>query len=196
MINPAFIVDGQMERKIIQRVCPSKPIKLLQCNGKTVSYEAAAKRAASLIRLNKNHYPIIIIFDREKRAEKADTVAEKLLAAILKQKIHKVDIFIGIPDRMFENWILADINAVNSYYSIRPLLSQECFENKHGKSQLRSMIGTKYSYSETQDGPEIFSRCDIPTICKNSPSFRQFFDRIKHLNCHWISSANPPIVTN
>lgn len=77
MSNPGFIVDGQMERLIINHFCPDRPVKLLNCNGKDVSLEAAAKHAASLIRLMKRNYPVILIFDREKKGGNFRTNSRK-----------------------------------------------------------------------------------------------------------------------
>ena len=94
MINPAFIVDGLMEKRIIQKVCPGKPVRLLNCNGKAVSYEAAAKRVASLVRLLKNNYPIVIIFDREERSDTSLQITTFLKEAILSQGIQQVDLLL------------------------------------------------------------------------------------------------------
>lgn len=192
MSNPAFIVDGQMEKKILQKICPNRPIKLLNCNGKNVSYEAAAKYAATHIRLLKNYYPIIIVFDRENRADSPDVVASSLYNAIIEHQIQNVEIHIGVPDCMTENWMLADITAINSYYSLEQPSPQECFESVNGKSRIRNIIG-KYRYGETQDGPEIFSKCSIDKMYKNSQSFKAFINLIKTINCTWLEGFTPPI---
>ncbi|MGA9109016.1 MAG: hypothetical protein ACLPSL_00105 [Smithella sp.] len=188
MINPAFIVDGQMEKKILQIICPRHPIRLLNCNGKNVSYDAAAKHAASLIRLLKNNYPIIIIFDREDRLDNSNEIAKKLLDAIHQHGIQSVDILIGVPDCMTENWMLADINSINIYYDLKEPVSQSCFDGTHGKGKIRSFIGNK-NYSETQDGPEIFNKCCLESLCNNSPSFKAFHSIINRLDCRWLSSS-------
>lgn len=180
MNNPGFIVDGQMEQLIINYFCPDHPVRLLNCNGRDVSIEAAAKKVASLIRLMKRNYPIIIIFDREDRPESADIISKNLYDNIKDNEIQEVDIYIGIPDTMIENWILADINSVNEYYNIR--LQQIKYEGRGGKSQLRKLISPK-KYSETEDGPEIAKKCNLKKILKNSKSFESFYNKLNSLHC-------------
>lgn len=187
MNNPAFIVDGQMETKIVNFFCPEKPVRLLNCNGRDVKLNAAAKRMASLIRLLKRNNPIIIIFDRETRDKSSDDIAKELLEEIQKQGIQNVEILIGVPDIMTENWMLASIEGLNAHYKIE--CRQENFEGKNGKSQLKKIIRPK-TYSETVDGPEIIKHCKIENICKNSSSFKQFYDKIEHLNCKKIRMPN------
>ncbi|MFA5794425.1 MAG: DUF4276 family protein [Candidatus Brocadiia bacterium] len=190
MSNPAFIVDGQMEQKIIQKICPGQPVRLLQCNGRNVSYEAAAKKAASLIRLQKRYQPIIIIFDREGRPDNHRFIANALYRAIEDQGIPKVTVIIGVPDRMIENWLLADIKAVNCYYSKIKPIKQKIFEGNSGKSRIRSLIG-RSQYSETQDGPEIFIKCNQSCMCQNSDSFNEFYGKIKTIKCRWLHNVVP-----
>jgi len=68
MINPAFIVDGYTELKIVQNICPGQPIKRTDLNGKSVTIVAMAKKIAWHIRLLGNrYYPIIILVDKEER---------------------------------------------------------------------------------------------------------------------------------
>jgi hypothetical protein len=187
MNNPAFIVDGQMEKKIIDHFCPEKPVRLLNCNGRDVTLKAAAKKIASLIRLMKRNTPIIIIFDKEKRNDSADNIALKLLSEIKEQKIHDVDILIGVPDIMMENWMLASIDGINSYYNLNYI--QKNFEGKNGKAKLKAIIKPRI-YHETEDGPEIIKRCDIKNIYINSHSFKTFCDKIKYLNCAMLKMPN------
>jgi hypothetical protein len=180
MNNPAFIVDGQMEKLIINYLCPNQPVRLLNCNGKDVQIGVAAKRMASLIRLLKKYYPIIIIFDRENRKDNFKKISVDLLEKIKENNIQDVEIYIGIPDTMMENWMLADVNAINNYYSVK--MKKDNYEGKNGKSKIKQGIKPQ-NYSETEDGPEIIKKCDIKNICQNSISFRCFYSKIQKLNC-------------
>jgi hypothetical protein len=184
MNNPAFIVDGQMEKKIINYFCPERPVRLLNCNGKDVTLNAAAKKIASLIRLMKRNTPVIIIFDKEKRNDSADNIAKGLLSEIKKQKIHDVDILIGVPDIMMENWMLASIDGINSYYNLN--YAQRAFEGKNGKAKLKEIIKPRI-YHETEDGPEIIKKCNIGNIYTNSYSFKMFYNKIEYLNCKMLN---------
>ena len=65
MSKPAFLVDGHAEKKIIEKLCPGHPIRLINCNGEDVSLTAIAVRANNLIKsFNTIRYPIIILIDR------------------------------------------------------------------------------------------------------------------------------------
>lgn len=180
MINPCFIVDGQMEQMIINHFCPDKPVRLLNCNGKDVSIEAAAKKASSLIRLMKRNYPVILIFDREKRVESSEEIARKLFDEIQKCGVNNVEVIIGVPDKMMENWMLADIKSINSHFDLHE--NQQNFEGTGGKSKIKQLVNPK-TYSETHDGPELAKRCDLLTVYSNSVSFHCFFEKVKKLCC-------------
>jgi|tagenome__1003787_1003787.scaffolds.fasta_scaffold20728160_2 hypothetical protein len=77
MPDPAFLVDGIMEQRILQHICPGKPVQRLNCNGKNVALEIIVDRIEFHIRLLNNRYdPIIILIDREqRRATCADIVS-------------------------------------------------------------------------------------------------------------------------
>ena len=68
MPDPAFLIEGHMEKKILQSVCPGVPIRRIECNGEDVAMSVMAKFIETHIRLlNNRYYPIVIIFDREGR---------------------------------------------------------------------------------------------------------------------------------
>ena len=96
MSRPAFFVDGQTEQRALHQLCPGNPIRLIGCNGKTVSLSAIAKRLATHIKLlNNRNYPIVVIIDRENRVENAETIKEELLSELRKLDIND-EIFIGV----------------------------------------------------------------------------------------------------
>ena len=184
MSNPAFIVDGQTEKKIIQALCPNQPVKILGCNGKDVSYAAAAKKAASLIRLLNKNYPIIILFDREERTDSSTQIAGKLFEAIISQGVQPVDLLIGVPDRMLENWMLSDIDAVNRHYKSSFLTLSP--DGINGKNHMKFLTDGHEGYYETTDGPQIFCKCNPKTMAQISPSFFDFLNKIGSLDCSWL----------
>jgi hypothetical protein len=51
MSNPAYLIDGHLEKKVIQQICPGAIVRILQCNGRDVSLQAIANRVASHCRL-------------------------------------------------------------------------------------------------------------------------------------------------
>ena len=107
MVNPAFIVEGFQEKKIIQKLCAGCIIKRLEVNGKFVSLPKIATGIQRHINsFGNRHNPIIVIFDRESRIESSEVIIQNI-RNILKQ-IHSADfvnnIIFGVPDRKFEAW--------------------------------------------------------------------------------------------
>ncbi len=185
MSKPAFIVDGQQEQKILQKICPGSPVRRLNCNGEAVELIAAAKRAASLIRLiGDGFYPIIIVFDREKRSKTAEKIREELRDLISREGI-TTEVIVGVPDRMIENWILADWETVSTQGQLggnRP----DTVEGRNGKSLIcRSLPRGRY-YHETIEGVDWFLRVRPQIVYDRSESFRQFLDCVTAVNCEWF----------
>jgi hypothetical protein len=180
-MNPAFIVDGLTERRIIQKLCPGRPINL-SMNGENVSLKAMAAKIVALIRnMNNVYYPIVIVTDREKRADGFLTIAAELRLEIVEQLASKnmtVDIRIGVADRMIENWILADADALGNPPEIPPET-----DGLGGKGLVKRIMPT---YSETVDGPDLFFKADASKMYENSPSFRHFVDQLEDLDCPYL----------
>ncbi|MGA3052108.1 MAG: hypothetical protein ABSE00_09340 [Chitinispirillaceae bacterium] len=189
MPKPAFLVDGHSERKVLQRICPDIPIKIINCNGDNVAIDAIAKRIDSEIRLlnNRNH-PIVVIIDREDRQDSPINIEKKLRKA-LKEFGCKVTPVIGIADRMFENWILADYNAVKCH--CKTIQPAKCtFEGLAGKGIIQKIYPR---YHETTDGVDMFFKCCHSTVYSNSQSFRHLIDSIGKIDCNWLSMLREAI---
>lgn len=185
MSRPAFIVDGYQEKKIVQQLCPNAPIRLLNRNGRDVELHAAAKRVVSLIRLLGNrYYPFVIIFDREERKESSSRVAEVLRELILSEGIVD-DLVIGVPDRMIENWLLADWATVQSLGKLKTPKSQ-IFEGCNGKAAIKKLLPKGNTYQETVQGVEWFSAVNVNALFRNSSSFYHFVNELEHLDCLWL----------
>ena len=183
MPRPAFIVDGQMERRILEALCPNTPIKLIGCNGESVSMEVVAKFVDTQIRmLNNRNYPIVVLLDREGREESTGD-----LIARLKNELnafgHEGQFAIGMPDRMIENWILADKKNFQQHCDRR---HDYVSEGIHGKTNLRRMLARGATYHETTIGVSIFLSGDPKKIYENSESFRNFVDAIKGMDCPYL----------
>lgn len=180
-MNPAFIVDGFTELTIIQKLCPNQPIKR-SINGKDVSLKRTAAEIVTIIRvLNNRNYPIVILTDREKRSDDFLTIVAELKREILEQLASKnmtADIRIGIADRMIENWILADAEALDN----PPEIPAET-DDFGGKGLMKKIMPT---YSETADGPALFFKANPAKMYENSPSFKHFADQLEDLNCPYL----------
>jgi hypothetical protein len=183
-MNPAFIVDGLTERRIIQKLCPGRPINL-SMNGENVSLKAMAAKIVTFIQLWSNrYYPIVILTDREKRSDDFLAMVAVLRAEVLEQLASKnmtADIRIGVADRMIENWILADADALGN----PPEIPAET-DGLGGKGLMKRIM----DYSETADGPDLFFNADVSKMYENSPSFKHFVDQLEDLDCpHLLRTA-------
>jgi Domain of unknown function (DUF4276) len=180
-MNPAFIVDGFTELTIIQKICPNRPIKR-SINGKDVSLKRTAAEIVTIIRaMNNRYYPIVILTDREKRPDDFLTVAAELNREIIEQLATKnitADIRIGVADRMIENWILADANALGN-----PVEIPDETDGLGGKGLMRKIMPT---YNETGDGSDLFLKADPAKMYENSPSFKHFVNQLEDLNCPYL----------
>jgi hypothetical protein len=176
-MKPAFLVDGVTEQKFIQNVCKDRPVKIINCNGDTVSAEAIAKRAASLIRLWSGRcFPIIILVDRESRNESAEDFSATLINAIRAEGVMD-HLVVGVADRMIENWMLGD----PAIWPGETIL--ENVDGFRGSSLVRSRLP---KYGKAANGPSLLIRCKASEIAARSKSFRNFIDQLAGLRCAWL----------
>lgn len=186
MPNPAFIVEGQMEQRFIQNACPGAPVRLLGCNGDSVSINAISTRIHFHLRFLANRYPIIIIFDRERRETTSEEIVAQLEAMLLAGGVSVENIVIGVPDRTIENWILADHACFREELSIN--IPNACYEGEFGKNSLKQRIGREYHYGETTTGVALLKRMQPWRALGNSPSLAAFLSRLE-LDCWWLDST-------
>lgn len=183
MSRPAFFVDGQTEQRVLQRICPGKPIRVIGCNGHTVALEAIAKRLKTHITLlNNRHYPVVVLIDRETRESSASEIKEQLEAELNKLDL-KVEIIVGVCDRMIENWMLGDQKNFLNQIGRKNRLKESEFEGLKGKSVVKKYFP---EYHETTDGVNFLASADPKEIYKNSPSFRSFVNALEEIECHWL----------
>ncbi len=187
MPKPAFIIEGHMEKKILQSICPGVPIRRIGCNGDDVSMTVMAKFIDTLFRLfNNRYYPIVIMFDRERRELSCDALKQEL-SNELKERGFEGQYVIGIPDRTIESWILADSDVLlGKYYAVA---NKPSYEGSFGKNEIKSILGDEYNYHETTLGVEMFLNCDPNTIYHKSASFRALVSAVA-FECRWINTIN------
>ncbi len=183
MCKPAFLVEGQTEQIIIQNLFPNTTVKLINCNGSGVELNPIFKRLLTLVTLlNNKYYPIVIVFDREDRNEESEEIASKLFEMMIAERNEQY--VIGIPDRMFENWILADWENFKEYTKTTKSKHMANFEGCKGASSVKKHYP---SYHKTTDGVNIFLNANKKEIGKNSISFNKFMNRLEKLNCELLN---------
>lgn len=180
MSNPAFIVDGYTELKIIQQLCPGRPIKRTDCNGKNVTINAIAKKIAWHIRiLGNKYYPIVILVDKEDRNISFEDMVEQIRTELQNEGIVDQDLRIGVADRMIENWIIADWEQINGSINNKP-------HNTDGSNGTSVLKKVKKSYDKTTDGVDFFVAARQTVIYQNSASYRHFIDQLEDFICHYL----------
>ncbi len=182
MSKAAFLVEGELEKKFVEKIYPNHPVQKIGCNGDEVCIEAISKHIATKCRLyNNRYYPIIIIFDREDRTASISELKRDLLTQLSIEGINDTFI-VGISNRMVENWILADEEIVKQYTNTKkPFLNT--FEGLDGKKEIKKFLPT---YHETTDGVELLLKCRASIIKNKSISFTEFFNDLPDNNCYWL----------
>jgi hypothetical protein len=193
MIKPAYLVEGDLEQKFVQNVCPGCPVQKINCNGETTSLEAISKRVGTLGRLlHKRHSPLIVVFDREGREESAENL-EKAFRKVLVQEQIDVPVIVGIPDRNIEAWILADYEMfLQSSGSAASSLITSC-EGRNGKSVIKQTLADGKAYVETIDGVAWLKAARPAVMQQHSPSFNRLFSTLSNLDCWWLKDLQLPL---
>ncbi len=184
MTRPAFIVEGQQEQKILQRLCENCKIITVSSNGQR-ELEGLTGELYGLIKACKNYHPVIVLIDREdeNRSNSVQDFIDKVCNDLdsMDEDISKGIIF-GIPDLTLESWILPFVDEQGKFIS-KP--SSE-FEGKRCESKLIERLrlaGSKYK--KTTTGVELFVKKVNPIeLSKVSASFKSFYDQIKP-HCKW-----------
>ena len=183
-MRPAIIVDGQMEQRIVQQICPGLPVRLLNCNGKCVEVEAIVKRVASHQRLLKCCFPVVVVIDREERIPSAEDFRDEIVAG-LGVECPGIDIRVVVCDRMTENWMLADAASLgNGEFDINKVPVET--EGIHGKNAIGRCLPDGRRYHETTDGVDMFLKCRPERISRRSASFRNLISALEGIPCDWL----------
>lgn len=181
MSNPAFIVDGYTELKIVQFLCPGQPVKRTDCNGKDVKIPIIAKRIATHIRILSNrHYPIIVLVDKENREISNEEMASQIRQCLKSEGIENQDIRIGVADRMIENWIIADWESLTDNNKLKPSTTDGC----NGAALIKKV---KSSYDKTTDGVELFKMTRQSVLYTKSASYKYFIDQLSGIECPYLT---------
>ena len=180
--KPAFLVDGHLEKKFVQRACPNMVVRLLQCNGENVALEAIAKRVLTQCRLLSGKcQPMVVVVDREGRKQSAVDMSAELLSLVKKDGVTD-ELIVAVADRNIENWILADTETVAKMHHNIETLWVETPDGFNGKARLKQALRT---YHETTTGVDLLLKCR-PSVMRSSPSFNRFVQKIADFDCWWL----------
>ena len=193
LAKSVFLVDGSTEIRALKKKFTSSyglspNLRKVGCNGKDVSPEGYANAAhATLILVLRSCFTsIICILDREKRRQSAARFASQIRQAVInklltssKYRQEELDakIRVCVPDRMFENWIVSDIEGIkNNVELIDQSATQQHYDGTSGATILKRIMKT--NYRKTIHGPKLFYSARFEISKDNSPSFQVFFNII------------------
>lgn len=183
MPNPAFLVEGHMEQRFLSNVCPGQPVRRIGCNGDQVSMQGLAKHLETHIRLLPNNYPLVIIFDRERRVETCAQLELDLRADLKNRGVDNDSLIIGIADRTTENWILADRATLAQQYPKCAFPKGD--DGDFGKSVLSKALKPVDIYNETTTGVSLLKSLNPQNARQHSVSLDDLLDQIK-FDCWWL----------
>jgi len=186
-----FLLDGITEirsftQKFEMEFGAHVSVRKVGCNGRDVTAAGYANAALGILKevLGRHYTMIICIADREGRRCEAAEFSTHLRQAIFRLLSHpgrndlaelETKIKVCIPDRMFENWIIADVEGIRTHKGlVRVNAKQRKFDGTNGAHQLKAMM--KVPYKKALHAPVLFKSVRIPTAVGNSPSFRHFAD--------------------
>ncbi|WLA39487.1 hypothetical protein QNJ95_42730 [Bradyrhizobium elkanii] len=189
MANLAFIVEGQLEQRVVNKACPNHRVVLLGANGDSVAIATICDRIETHFRLFSNrHFPIVVIFDREKRKESCEEIEDATRKELERRSIDPKQFIFFISDRTFECMFLAHIGRDGTYHATGcPATPQ--VDGLDGVSELKARLDRrKIRYHKTTTGLELFGGVRPAILAAKSSSFKRFQSQILQY-CRWAGLA-------
>ena len=186
LAKSVFMCDGRSVISSFQEKCQLQfgccpEFRNVPCNGRDVSAEgyANAVYGTLLMALRSYFTSIVCVLDREQRRQSAIAFAECVKAAIIKKVVESTmyrkaelneQIIICVPDTMFENWIVADVEGLKVYDAlIKSTAIQQQSDGMSGATVLKRCM--KVPYRKTIHAPKLFRAVSLHVAKTNSPSF-------------------------
>jgi hypothetical protein len=122
---------------------------------------------------------VIILMDFENRPETYEHFLSRIRKAFDNSNL-ALRVAVAIPNRMIENWYLADIECLCQHKKyLKKHLKQKNYEGTHGKRELKKCFIKGIDYCEIKHGPELFLLVRPTVASANSASFRYFLQLVE-----------------
>lgn len=128
---------------------------------------------------------ILVLIDREDREECPPEFARQLEQAF--KRLGYDDIRVVVKNRTFENWLIADINALKKLTGIfnvtktfERTVSPNKADNVGDAKALVNKIAVKHGYRKGRDDARITAVQEALEMARNSRSFRRFLHVVGH----------------
>lgn len=127
---------------------------------------------------------VVVLLDREQQQECPGEIAHHLESEFL--RIAGTEVQVALKDRMYENWLISDIDALKSYprrfavdSAAEKRISPNKADNLNGLAEIKRMVSNG-QYSKTEDSDRICKAAKVDRIAQNSRSFRHFLHVLGH----------------
>ena len=178
-----IIVDGEGDYAALRRRFAHgyKIVKTDGPRGHTASASEIANKSRKqiLILAAFRCSQVVVVLDFEGRALAYQKFLAQLIEGFRSIQL-PISISVAVPNRMIENWYLADIEFLATKKAfLRPGIKQRPFEGRNGKALLKRLMRKGISYSETKHGPELFEILRFDVARRNSPSLADFLTKLQ-----------------
>ena len=184
--NILAFVEGNMERMFINNNFHYVEL-ITVMNGDSWSEEAMSEQILTkFITKDANPDLIWIWLDREDQNRCVKTLKGLICKKLASLGVTKDKIKFLIPDKMTENLILADEEAMKEAFENEEYRYE--MEGENGKSILKQLHKRNgVNYKETFHGLQLLKKIRIANCAKTSPSAKGFFDETD-LPCWWLEN--------
>jgi hypothetical protein len=187
MVQPAFIVEGHLEQRLVQAICPGKKVVLLGANGDHVEMETICDRIETHVRLFSNRYhPIFVIFDRERRMQSTEVLVTSMRDILSGRGLDTTQFIIFISDRDIEALLLAHVDSEGEFI---PTGCPTCtdLDGSFGEGEIKRRLARKrIMYHKTTIGVQYFMKIRPTVVATKSENFRRFRSAIAPI-CTWVN---------
>lgn len=147
---------------------------------------AAAAPKLKILTTAKRVEHTVVLIDREDRTECCGGWAKKLERAF--GAIGYANVTVGIKNRQFENWLLADVDALKALHTLfkvtrtfeRLVVPNKADHILDPTNELSKIRKGNRSYHKRRDAQKITALQDPDKVARNSRSFRRFLRLLAH----------------
>lgn len=188
MPYPSIIafVEGKMERLFINNNFHYVDVVPVS-NGISISAEKLASNIASLYRA-KSKLPdyIVVWVDGEGRPQSSKQIRKLIWDEMVAAGAPDERLRIGVPDKMSENWIMADQDLIRSEFALPNYVYAG--DGTNGKHSLKMLcLAANITYKETKIGSNLLKKMRLSRASDFSPSASDFSLAVDG-ECWWLEA--------
>lgn len=168
---------GALNARVLKISCqPDGPVRGI----------ARATKTALNIAKAKNAELFVLVLDREQRSAAPGDLAAEIVSEIFALDNWRFRLAVVMKDRMFENWLVADLGALRKQparFTVTNAMVRKVEPNKADRvnaTKLLEQAAVRQSYDKQADSLKIAKRMDIEKAALHSRSLRHFLHVLGH----------------